>query len=275
MDFSKKDLIIFTLISVLFYLYFKKRENFTNNNTDIKKVIEENYKIDVESIRNLSNLANQLTKNGRLVVPGGLEIKGRLTVNGPTNLNGGTNIKGDTNFYKPVAFKNQKTGKWSYINHRDGICVINSRVDVYGPTNFYKPVAFKNQKTSEWTYINHTDGNCIINSRLDVVGLITLKGEAYFYNPVGFKNQKKKGKWTYINHKDGNCIINSSMDVYGKSTFHKDVDGKNVISHGDRIKVYNPNAEGYLSKQDLKIMSGMAGYVREADDYSNLIVYKE
>ena len=30
---------------------------------------------DMEAIRNLSKLANDLTKNGKLVVPGGLEIK--------------------------------------------------------------------------------------------------------------------------------------------------------------------------------------------------------
>ena len=36
---------------------------------------------DFEAIRNLSDLANQLTKNGKLVIPGGLEIKGDLKVN--------------------------------------------------------------------------------------------------------------------------------------------------------------------------------------------------
>ena len=37
---------------------------------------------DTEAIRNLSKLANDLTKNGKLVVPGGLEIKGNLKVGG-------------------------------------------------------------------------------------------------------------------------------------------------------------------------------------------------
>ena len=56
----------------------------------------------MEAIRNLSKLANDLTKNGKLVVPGGLEIKGRLTVNGETK------VRAKTYFYKQVVFKNQK-----------------------------------------------------------------------------------------------------------------------------------------------------------------------
>ena len=74
------------MISVLFYLCLNKRENFTNDKTDIKNIIEQQYKIDVESIKNLSNLANQLTKNGKLVVPGGLEIKGNLKVEGTVGI---------------------------------------------------------------------------------------------------------------------------------------------------------------------------------------------
>ena len=47
-------------------------------NTNIKSIVNK----DTEAIRNLSDFANQLTKNGKLVVPGGLEIGGNLTVKG-------------------------------------------------------------------------------------------------------------------------------------------------------------------------------------------------
>ena len=40
------------------------------------------YQADVQSIRNLSKLANDLTNNGKLRVTGGLEIDGKLTVKG-------------------------------------------------------------------------------------------------------------------------------------------------------------------------------------------------
>ena len=48
------------------------------SNTDIKKMISDIYQADIESIRNLSKLANDLTNNGKLRVPGGLEIDGDI-----------------------------------------------------------------------------------------------------------------------------------------------------------------------------------------------------
>ncbi|ULY68461.1 hypothetical protein [Chlorella virus XW01] len=54
------------------------------------------YKIDTDAIRNLSNLARDLTVDGKLVVPGGLEIKGGLKVSGETNLDNILKVKGFT-----------------------------------------------------------------------------------------------------------------------------------------------------------------------------------
>ena len=62
------------------------------SNTDITKKIQEIYKIDVDAIRNLSKLANDLTLNGKLVVPGGLEIAGNVTINKELNVKGGGNV---------------------------------------------------------------------------------------------------------------------------------------------------------------------------------------
>ena len=82
-----KDLVFIILILILFIIVFNKKERMSN--TDIKKLIQEEYKIDVEAVRNLSKLANDLTNNGKLVVPGGLEIKGKLTVKGGGDFSGG------------------------------------------------------------------------------------------------------------------------------------------------------------------------------------------
>ena len=57
MSLSKKDLIIFFLISLLFYFHFKKKENF-------------------------SDIGLTRDSNGRIVVPGELLIEGNLKVNG-------------------------------------------------------------------------------------------------------------------------------------------------------------------------------------------------
>ena len=51
------------------------------SNTDIENKIKEIYQIDVDAIRNLSKLANDLTLNNKLIIPGGLEVQGPLTVN--------------------------------------------------------------------------------------------------------------------------------------------------------------------------------------------------
>ena len=84
MKFTKKDLIYLIILLIIFYMFLNKSEKMSN--TDIKKIIQEEYKIDVDAIRNLSKLANDLTANNRLIVPGGLEIAGPLKI-------GNVNIK--------------------------------------------------------------------------------------------------------------------------------------------------------------------------------------
>ena len=80
MKFTKKDLIyLFGFFIIIFYF---KSTTEKMSNTDLKNLIAEQYIIDVDAIRNLSKLANDLTVNNKLVIPGGLEIKGNLKVDG-------------------------------------------------------------------------------------------------------------------------------------------------------------------------------------------------
>tara|TARA_B110000977_G_scaffold199923_1_gene288730 strand:+ start:797 stop:1642 length:846 start_codon:yes stop_codon:yes gene_type:complete len=74
------SIVLIILSTIVFYILLTKKENMSN--TDIKKIISEIYQADIQSIRNLSKLANDLTNTGKLVVPGGLEIKGNLKING-------------------------------------------------------------------------------------------------------------------------------------------------------------------------------------------------
>ena len=74
------DLILFLV--VLYLIFNKVNVNEKMSNTDIKKIIQNEYKIDVDAIRNLSKLANDLTVNRKLVVPGGLEIQGKIKMKG-------------------------------------------------------------------------------------------------------------------------------------------------------------------------------------------------
>ena len=110
-------------LAVIYLLFFKKEKMTADANT--KKLIQDHYKIDVDAIRNLSKLANDLTKNGKLRIPGGLEVDGEL------------NIKGESKFHKASWFQNQKKHNvWSHMNWRDGKVYLRGDVvlDGYGGT---------------------------------------------------------------------------------------------------------------------------------------------
>ena len=78
-----KDIIYIFLITVLFCLYLRKNrkvENFSNMNKKemeklIQSVVGKKYLVDLEAIRNLSDVATKLQK-GSLTIPGNLKIKG-------------------------------------------------------------------------------------------------------------------------------------------------------------------------------------------------------
>jgi hypothetical protein len=89
---------IFNIIIVIVLIYILYRlpsvEKMSNIDVATENKIREIYKIDTDAIRNLSNLAKDLTVNGKLKVPGGLEIDGGLKVKGFTEQLGGGSVEG-------------------------------------------------------------------------------------------------------------------------------------------------------------------------------------
>ena len=86
-----KDIVFCFLFVILFCLYFNKtqeKEKFTNqvNTENIKNIMNEEYKIDVDAIRNLSNIATDLQKGG-LTIAGNLKITGNLEVDNKITAN--------------------------------------------------------------------------------------------------------------------------------------------------------------------------------------------
>lgn len=69
-----KNIFITIIILWLFFTQLNKEEKMSN--TDIKKIITEVYQADIQSIRNLSKLANDLTSSNKLKIPGGLHVDG-------------------------------------------------------------------------------------------------------------------------------------------------------------------------------------------------------
>ncbi len=82
--------IILFVILILLILNYNKTENMSN--TDIKKMITDIYQVDVDAIRNLSKMANDLTINNSIKVPGGLNVSGDV------NVDKGLNVTGPLNF---------------------------------------------------------------------------------------------------------------------------------------------------------------------------------
>ena len=81
MENYKIILYLVFFVFVFFYLLTGKPENFTEADTnEIRNIISQVYDADIESIRNLSKLANDLTNSNKLIVPGGLEIEGSFNL---------------------------------------------------------------------------------------------------------------------------------------------------------------------------------------------------
>ena len=73
---------LFNIVVIIFMVYVIYRlpsvEKMSNIDKATEDKIREIYKIDTDAIRNLSNLARDLTVNGKLNVPGGLQIDGNI-----------------------------------------------------------------------------------------------------------------------------------------------------------------------------------------------------
>ena len=81
MTLKKKDLIFLLLIFILFYKVFFKTEKMTDDSNNIKimkDLIDANYSIDVDAIRNLSTVANDLISNDQLKIPSNLNVVGSV-----------------------------------------------------------------------------------------------------------------------------------------------------------------------------------------------------
>jgi len=63
---------IITIIMFFYLIYIYKRENFQSTTTG--------YLADIEAIRNLSNIATQLTTNNTLIMPGALNVTNKLLI---------------------------------------------------------------------------------------------------------------------------------------------------------------------------------------------------
>ena len=211
-------------LSVIYLLFFKKEKMTADANT--KKLIQDHYKIDVDAIRNLSKLANDLTKNGKLKIPGGLEIDGKVTIKGETVLENKVQINNALN----IKSKNGTLTRFNFQNkgehHINGITNLNNDIRMNGYTNFrneakfHKPTHFKNQKTGAMSHLNQPDGNIFLRGNVIIDGNtnsgkdLHVHGITHLKNELNIHNGNNKGV-THFNHqnKGDNYIRGNLQDV--------------------------------------------------------------
>ena len=106
MNILQKYFNFFILCIVIYLVVDKVFSVEKMSNSDIKKLIEDEYRIDVDSIRNLSKLANDLTTNNKLIIPGGLEIRGPLTVSKNITANEDITVNKNLNVKNKLPYMN-------------------------------------------------------------------------------------------------------------------------------------------------------------------------
>ncbi len=214
MNLEKKDLLFFILFLILFYKVFFVSENMAfirTHPTEIEDAVKNFYKADVNAIRNLSSLATDLTKNGKLVIKGGLEIDGALTVKGKANLQNTLDVTG------VASLKNNLnvTGAASLNTlNVTGAASLENTLNVTGKTTLEKSLR--------------------VNSSLNVNNKIYINGNAAFGN-IYFKDKhynditNMEGPNLYISDKSsgfmGSDISKTIMYKYGNA------DGYGIVNY--------------------------------------------
>jgi hypothetical protein len=151
---GKHNLILFiVIIFLLFHIYYKIDQikepmTETDISSQIKDAVKQIYMIDVDSIRNLSEVATKLQKEG-LTIPGNLTVTGNINTNGgitsaSINTNGAITL-GKINLSdteNSLRIKNQngfvdigsKNNEWAHIYTDRPKFALNKQIaDVQGP----------------------------------------------------------------------------------------------------------------------------------------------
>jgi len=155
----KKEIILLSVLCIIILYVFsiykiEEMENTSDTSkttTEIKEAVKQLYLADVESIRNLSNVATKLQTNG-LDIPGKIKITGDLSVDGITTMSGYVLNTPD--------------------NHQ---ITCAGRQHTFGPTEFYilNKLGLVVGKNKDW---GDSTGNASIQGNLSIDGITTMYG---------------------------------------------------------------------------------------------------
>ncbi len=187
MNLGKKDIIIYLILFFLIYKTCFVSEKMANvSQTDIENAVKNVYKTDVEAIRNLSNLATDLTKNGKLIIKGGLEIEGPLTVDGNTKLKKTLDVTGAASLENTLNV----TGVASLENTLNvtGEANLKNKLNVTGAASLENTLNVTNKTTLQ--------ESLKVNSSLNVNNKILIEGSSIYFKDAYFSI--RKGHRLYI-----------------------------------------------------------------------------
>ena len=253
------------------------------SNSDIKKLIEDEYRIDVDSIRNLSKLANDLTINNKLIIPGGLEIQGPLKVTKDITTDGngyfgpafiGNHNKNDSRFAQFCHKNMTSVSQYAFLQGADGKTFINT------PN---KTIYFRNNNSDKFTMDNN--GNMNFKGQLRVNKDIITDGNGYFgpayvgkyggtdsdYAHFSHKDMRKTSQYALLQYKGGHTYLNTAnkaiyfrnnnstkMEMKTDGNFY--INGNYAFKHGDNTLLYNASHNAYIENCGLHKANCSGGY---------------
>lgn len=250
MIFTKKDLIYSVILLIIIYMFYNKIENMSN--TDIKKMISEEYKIDVDAVRNLSKLANDLTIGNKLTVPGGLQIEGDVTIKNNLKVDKEVNADGPVSFLPKgsiIAWNGKTPPKgWALCDGKNGTPDLRGRFIRMATLDLPK------NGNNTWTYHKYTvakksgvDHNIDTNQR----GVSHAYIQNHQFNEKGGTDWRtphinEMVKHSHSMNKAGNHSHSLNRTVYKHHrSFKGDNDSQHTLihNHGSRW-VYGTNTTG-------------------------------
>ena len=224
--------VLLLCIGMIYLLFFKKEKMTADANT--KKLIQDHYKIDVDAIRNLSKLANDLTKNGKLRIPGGLEVDGNLNIAGKSRFMGPLDVHGLTHLRNELAIHNGNNRGITHFNNQnkglnyirgdialDGHCKASKNLNVYGKSKFSGELVIHNGNNKGITHFNHQKkGENYINGKNFINGLSTnklhsTKGKigGYAINCNGSTVLLWEGEWFLNSGTEDGALVNPKTET--------------------------------------------------------------
>ena len=213
------NITIVLTVFLLYCLMLKKNniEKFTAQELTLdsfRKIMTDTYKVDIDAIRNLSNVAGKLQEGG-LTIPGDLRVTGKLTVEKDASLKKNLTVDYDTAVMRNLYVKDYTSSK---------------RLDVRNSES----VAGRG-----WTHFNHdnTGNNYIRGNLIQDQGDNTVNGNITSSGNV---------------HATGNMTTNSNLTVAEKGTF-KRVDILPGDGRWNTHFNYHDNGENYISGGKLHV----------------------